>query len=79
MPGIRHVIVFDRAGLATFSDPQVMFLDDFMAEGEAEAKAHPTRFEDALEAVEAHRPAHDHLHLRHHRGRPRARSCTTAT
>ncbi len=51
MPGIRHVIVFDRDGLATFSDPQVMFLDDLMAMGEEEAKSHPGRFEELLNAV----------------------------
>ncbi len=51
MPGIKHVIVFDREGLATFSDPQVMFLDDFIALGAKEAKTHPTRFEDTLKAI----------------------------
>ena len=51
MPGLKHVVVMDREGLATFSDPQVMFLDDFLEIGAQEAQAHPTRFEDALDAV----------------------------
>ncbi|THH39227.1 long-chain fatty acid--CoA ligase [Aliishimia ponticola] len=56
MPGIKHVIVMDKDGLATFSDPAVMFFDDFLALGAAEEKTHPTRFEDALNAVKADDP-----------------------
>ncbi|MBU2980250.1 long-chain fatty acid--CoA ligase [Lentibacter algarum] len=56
MPGLEHVVVLDRDGLATFDDPQVMFFDDFLAMGEAEAKAHPTRFEDTLKTVQPEDP-----------------------
>lgn len=49
MPGIEHVIVFDRDGLATFSHPQVMFYDDLLEFG-AQAK-NPERFEEALGKV----------------------------
>ncbi|MAM60350.1 long-chain fatty acid--CoA ligase [Maritimibacter sp. UBA3975] len=49
MPGIEHVIVFDREGLATFSHDKVMFLDELLEIG-AKA-ADPGRFEAALKAV----------------------------
>ncbi|WP_319824632.1 long-chain fatty acid--CoA ligase [Thalassovita sp.] len=51
MPGLKKVIVFDRDGLATFSDPQVMFWDELMEMGEAEHKANPKKFEQSLEQV----------------------------
>ncbi|WP_373049975.1 AMP-dependent synthetase/ligase [Thalassovita aquimarina] len=51
MPGLRKVIVFDRDGLAGFSDPQVMFWDELMAMGQAEEQANPKKFEATLEAV----------------------------
>ncbi|WP_370284493.1 AMP-dependent synthetase/ligase [Pseudooceanicola nanhaiensis] len=56
MPGIEKVVVFDRDGLAEFSDPQVMFLDELLALGGTEAEAHPARFEDALAAVQPEDP-----------------------
>ncbi|MEZ5675978.1 long-chain acyl-CoA synthetase [Thalassovita litoralis] len=56
MPGLKKVIVFDRDGLATFSDPQVMFWDELMELGAAEAKANPKKFEQALEAVKPNDP-----------------------
>lgn len=56
MPGLKKVIVFDRDGLATFSDPMVMFWDELMEMGEAEAKANPKKFEQALEAVKPQDP-----------------------
>lgn len=49
MPGVEHVVVFDRDGLATFEDDRVMFLDEMMALGEK--AANPARFEEALNAV----------------------------
>ena len=54
MPGLEHVVVFDRDGLATFSDDQVMFLDEMIALGERAAA--PERFEAALEAVRPEDP-----------------------
>ncbi len=51
MPGLKKVIVFDRDGLASFSDPQVMFWDELVELGKAEEKANPKKFEAALEAV----------------------------
>ncbi|MDF1803385.1 long-chain fatty acid--CoA ligase [Thalassovita sp.] len=56
MPGLKKVIVFDRDGLATFDDPMVMFWDDLIALGEAEAKANPKKFETELEAVKPEDP-----------------------
>jgi long-chain acyl-CoA synthetase len=49
MPGVEHVIVFDREGLATFSHEKVMFLDELYAKGAA--VAHQDGFEEALYAV----------------------------
>ena len=50
MPGIEHVIVFDRDGLATFSHPQVTFYDELLERG-AQA-SNPDRFEEALGKVQ---------------------------
>ncbi|HEU0223638.1 MAG TPA: long-chain fatty acid--CoA ligase [Paracoccaceae bacterium] len=49
MPELRRVIVFDREGLRAFHDPQVMFLDELYALGQAAATAHPGRFEGELD------------------------------
>jgi long-chain acyl-CoA synthetase len=54
MPGIEHVIVFDREGLALFEDPKVRFLDEIVAMGEAADR--PERFEEALQAVRPEDP-----------------------
>ena len=54
MPGIEHVIVFDRDGLADFAHPRVMFLDALVALGEADPD--PERFERALRAVRPEEP-----------------------
>jgi long-chain acyl-CoA synthetase len=51
MPTLRRAILFDRKGLRGFSDPQVMFLDELMALGEAAEAKHPGTFEAALEAA----------------------------
>jgi len=56
MPGIEKVVVFEREGLADFSDPRVMFLDELMELGAEEARSNPTRFEKALEAVKPQDP-----------------------
>ena len=56
MPGLQKVIVFDRDGLAGFSDPLVMFWDDLMDLGRAEADANPKKFETALESVKPEDP-----------------------
>ncbi|WP_425300361.1 AMP-dependent synthetase/ligase [Pukyongiella litopenaei] len=56
MPEIRYVVVFDRDGLAEFSDPQVTFLDALLLQGAREAEAHPGRFETALAAVRPEDP-----------------------
>lgn len=50
MPGIEHVIVFDRDGLATFSHPQVIFYDELLERG-AQA-SNPDRFEETLGKVQ---------------------------
>src|SRR3954452_14868561 len=44
-PGLRKIIVFDMEGLRTFSDPQVMSLDELSALGEAHAREHPGEWE----------------------------------
>ena len=54
MPGIEHVIVFDREGLATFRNDKVMFLDELIEMGGKAAD--PNRFEAALEAVKPEDP-----------------------
>ncbi len=56
MPGIELVVVIEREGLATFSDPQVMFFDDFIALGADEEQKHSTLFEDRLNAVRPEDP-----------------------
>lgn len=56
MPGVEKVIVFDRDGLAGFTDPQVMFWDAFLALGQREADSHPERFETALAAIRPQNP-----------------------
>lgn len=52
MPGLKHVIIFDRDGLRDFSDPMVVFYDDLLAMGQAEDKANPGRFEAELEKAQ---------------------------
>ncbi len=54
MAGVEHVVVFDREGLATFSDDQVMFLDELYALGEK--AENPDRFEAALKAAKPEDP-----------------------
>lgn len=54
MPGVERVVVFDRNGLATFSDEQVMFLDEIYSLG-AQAE-NPERFETALAEVQPEDP-----------------------
>src|SRR6185295_2220101 len=40
-PGLRKIVVFDLEGLRSFSDPQVMSLEELRALGEAHAREHP--------------------------------------
>ena len=54
MPGIEHVIVFEREGLADYAHDQVSFYDKFVARGRAADR--PERFEDALHAVKPEDP-----------------------
>ncbi len=49
MPGLVKAIVLDRDGLRDFSDPQVMFLDELYALGEAQTKAEPGRFDAEID------------------------------
>lgn len=56
MPGLSKVVVLDRDGLAAFSDPQVMFLDEVYALGREEEKRDPGRFEEALKQVRPEDP-----------------------
>ncbi|HBZ43699.1 MAG TPA: long-chain fatty acid--CoA ligase [Maritimibacter sp.] len=54
MPGIEHVVVFDREGLATFQNDKVMFLDELLALGEKAPEQN--RFEEALKSVRPEDP-----------------------
>lgn len=54
MPGIEHVVVFDREGLATFQNDKVMFLDELLALGEKAPDQN--RFEEALKSVRPEDP-----------------------
>lgn len=56
IPQLEKVIIFDRDGLAEFSDPQVMFWEDFIALGLEQATAHPDRFMAELEQVQSDDP-----------------------
>ena len=56
MAGIKTVVVLDHDGLAGFSDPQVMFLDELYALGEAEARRVPGQFEEAISEVRPEDP-----------------------
>lgn len=51
MPGLTKVIVIDREGLHGFSDPQIMFLDELYELGAQYDTAHPTAFEDSIDAT----------------------------
>ncbi len=56
MPGIEKVVVLDPDGLAGFSDPQVMFLEDVYAMGEAEERRAPGLFEEAMATIRPEDP-----------------------
>ncbi|HTR86476.1 MAG TPA: AMP-binding protein [Reyranella sp.] len=47
-PDLVKVVVFDMEGLASFSDPMVMSLDELMALGRAHDEAHPGLWEDLV-------------------------------
>ncbi len=49
-PALRRIVVMEREGLRGFSDPGVMFFDDFLAAGEALAGSGAARFEAAIDA-----------------------------
>lgn len=50
MPGLKKVVVFDNYGLHDFSDPDVLFLDDFLALGDAHLNAHPDAVTQGIDA-----------------------------
>lgn len=52
MPGLVKVIVFDRDGLRDFEDPLVMFFDELLELGRAEAEAEPEAFARELARTE---------------------------
>lgn len=49
-PQLRCIVVMEREGLRGFSDGQVFFFDEFMADGEALAAHEEARFEAAIDA-----------------------------
>jgi long-chain acyl-CoA synthetase len=56
MPGIEKVVVMEREGLAEFSDPKVMFLDELYEMGDAEEAATPGKFEEAMKTIRPEDP-----------------------
>lgn len=48
MPSLNRVVVLDPYGLHDFSDPDVVFLEDFLAQGDAHLSAHPNAVEQAV-------------------------------
>ncbi|OWU85131.1 fatty-acid--CoA ligase [Oceanicola sp. 22II-s10i] len=56
MPGVETVVVMDREGLADFSDPQVVFLDQVYSLGEAEERREPGLFEAAMQTIRPEDP-----------------------
>jgi long-chain acyl-CoA synthetase len=52
-PWVERVIVLDDEGLHDVTDPRVIFLPRLYEIGEAEDRAHPSAFEDAIDAVRA--------------------------
>ncbi|MBV7407819.1 long-chain fatty acid--CoA ligase [Maritimibacter sp. DP1N21-5] len=56
MPGIKHVVVLDRDGLANFTHPNVIFYDDFLARGADEEAGDPGAFEAAIEDIRPEDP-----------------------
>src|SRR6185295_16254424 len=52
-PGLRKIIVFDMEGLRTFSDPQVMSLDELSALGKAHAEKHPGEWQARIATPQA--------------------------
>lgn len=49
-PALRLIVVMEREGLRGFSDPGVVFFDDFLAEGLALGQREAERFEAAIDA-----------------------------
>src|SRR5258705_9857633 len=47
-PGLRRIVVFDMEGLRSFSDPQVMSLEQLSALGPARAHQYPAQFESRI-------------------------------
>ena len=56
MPGIEKVVVMEREGLAEFSDPKVMFLDELYEMGDAEEASTPGKFEEAMKTIRPEDP-----------------------
>ncbi len=53
MKGLKKVIVFDRDGLREFSDKNVIFLDELIEIGKAEAEKKPEFFEKEIAKADA--------------------------
>ena len=56
MPGIKHVVVLDRDGLAGFSHPNVIFYDDLLATGAEQEAAEPGLFEAMIKDIRPEDP-----------------------
>ena len=52
-PGLRKIIVFDLEGLRSFSDPQVISLEELTVLGKARAEKHPGEWEARIALAQA--------------------------
>ena len=66
-PGLRKIIVFDMEGLRTFSDPQVMSLDELTRAWRGARARAPGRMGGAHRHTAGGRRGDHRLHLGHHR------------
>ena len=78
-PTVAKVFVFDMEGLADFSDPMVMPLDELLALGREHDAAHPGRMGEARRGLRARGPGDAGLHLGHHRPAQGRDDLATAT
>ena len=78
-PTVAKVFVFDMEGLADFSDPMVMPLDELMALGRAPDKAAPDEWEKRIADFQPGGSGAAGLHLRHDRPAQGRDASATAT
>ena len=52
-PALQWIVVMDREGLRGFSDPAVVFFDDFLAQGHVLAESRHALFESSIDSTRA--------------------------